>query len=95
MRTRLSILYDEIGDILRFDMVKPNRRQECIHLAPDVLGRLNTRTGAIENIEILFFTERRWRGKALALPVLAEMRRSARAMNRRRNGVRTRRSRKQ
>jgi len=90
----LTITYDEIGDILYLETVKPYPEQETEHLGPDVLGRINPRTGEIENIEVLFFRERRWGGRALALPVLAEMRRSARARGRPRDRASSRRPRK-
>jgi hypothetical protein len=74
----LNITYDDIGDILYLETVKPYPKQETKHLGPDVLGRLNPRTGAIENIEILFFTERAKKAKGLVLPVFAKMRASGR-----------------
>ena len=79
MGTKLSISYDEVGDILRLDTVKPSRRQESVHLGPDILGRLNRETGAVENLEVLFFSEKVRKGRGIALPVLVEFRPCARS----------------
>jgi uncharacterized protein YuzE len=73
---KLNISYDRIGDILYLETVKPSARQETKHLAADILGRINSRTGVLENIEILFFAARAGRRGGLGLPVSAHLRRS-------------------
>jgi hypothetical protein len=73
-----NITYDRIGHILYLETVKPYPEQETKHLGTDVLGRINPRTGAVENIEVLFFTKRAKTRNGLALPVFAELRTSAR-----------------
>ena len=78
MATKLKITYDEIGDILYLETTKAYAPRETTHLGRDVLGRINPRTGALENIEVLFFTKRARKRKGFALPVFAEFRASAR-----------------
>lgn len=58
METSLSFEYDEVGDILYINKVRPYPDQETEQLAYNVLARRNPRTGVVENLEILFFT--RW-----------------------------------
>jgi hypothetical protein len=94
MAAKLIVQYDSIGDILHIDTVRPYRTQGSNGLGEDVIIRTNPKTGAIENIEILFFTERTRKGETLALPVVAQLKRSVRSKSRVRNGVRTRQSRK-
>ena len=91
MAEKLNIAYDRIGDILYLETVKPYSRQRTKHLGPDVLGRLNPRTGAIENIEILFFARRAGRRRGIALPVSAQLRRTRRKKRVEREGLSARR----
>jgi uncharacterized protein YuzE len=91
---KLNITYDRIGDILYLETVKPYPEQETKHLGSDVLGRINPRTGAIENIEILFFTKRAKKKNGFGLPVFAELRTSARTPGSSRNGNRKPKSRR-
>jgi hypothetical protein len=58
METPLSFEYDERGDILYINKVPPYPEQETEQLAYNVAARRNPRTGAVENLEVLFFT--RW-----------------------------------
>jgi hypothetical protein len=58
METPLTFEYDEVGDILHVNKVPPYAGQESDHLEYNVVARRNPRTGAIENLEVLFFT--RW-----------------------------------
>ena len=74
MAANLSLHYDAVGDILYIDTVVPYADQASEHIADDVVARLNPRTGAIENLEVLFYQERIRRGERLDLPVLAELR---------------------
>jgi hypothetical protein len=69
MADTLTITYDDVGDILYLDSVKPYSEQETMHLAPDVLGRLHPGTGAVENIEVLFFLSRVRSGGRVELPI--------------------------
>jgi uncharacterized protein YuzE len=90
----LNITYDRIGDILYLETVKPYPKQETRHLGADVLGRINPRTGAVENIEVLFFAKRAKKKSGFALPVFAELRTSKQTPVSSRNGLRKKRSRK-
>ena len=56
MATPLTFEFDEIGDILHIGKVAPYAEQETEQLAYDVTARRNPRTGAVENLEVLFFT---------------------------------------
>ncbi len=58
METPLTFEYDETGDILYINKVAPYAEQESQQLAYNIVARRNPRTGAIENLEVLFFT--RW-----------------------------------
>ncbi len=58
MEMPLSFEYDEAGDILYINKTQPYPEQETEPLAYNVLARRNPHTGAVENVEILFFT--RW-----------------------------------
>ncbi len=58
MEAPLRFEYDEEGDILYINKVSPYPEQETDQLEYNVLARRNPRTGALENLEILFFT--RW-----------------------------------
>ncbi|OGP84752.1 MAG: hypothetical protein A2Y95_03835 [Deltaproteobacteria bacterium RBG_13_65_10] len=57
MEARLTFEYDELGDILYIRSVPPYPEQETEQLAYNVFARRNPRSGAIEGIEILFFTQ--------------------------------------
>ena len=73
--TKLRLLYDKEGDILHMDTVVPYREQESDEIGDAVIARSNPVTGAIENLEILFFVERFQNlGDAFELPVAVEMR---------------------
>jgi hypothetical protein len=52
----LTFTYDEAGDILYIDAVAPYAEQESDEIAENVVARFNPKTGAVENLEILFFT---------------------------------------
>ncbi len=58
METPLTFEYDEVGDILYINKVPPYPEQDSEELAYNIVARRNPHTGAIENLEILFFT--RW-----------------------------------
>ncbi len=58
METPLNFDYDEAGDILYISKVPPYPEQDTEQLAYNVAARRNPHTGAVENLEVLFFT--RW-----------------------------------
>ena len=74
MGTRLSFRYDSEGDILYVNAVQPYAAQESDEIADGVIARTNPTTGAVENLEILFFASRFGQlDDLLSLPVAVEM----------------------
>jgi uncharacterized protein YuzE len=55
MGEKLTFHYDREADILHIDKCSPYAEQESEELDDEVIARLNPGTGAIENLEILFF----------------------------------------
>lgn len=74
MDEKLTILYDHVGDILYIETVPPYSEQESEELGDEVVARLNPNTGAIEALEVLFFSRRTDGNSALELPVAAMLR---------------------
>jgi hypothetical protein len=74
MDTALSLKYDREGDILYIDKVAPYAEQESDEIGDNVIARFNPTSGDIENLEVLFFTERLQRGEPLELPIAADLR---------------------
>jgi uncharacterized protein YuzE len=57
MAAKLSFKYDRDADILYISKCPPYAEQESEELGDDVIARLNPKTGAIENVEVLFFPQ--------------------------------------
>jgi uncharacterized protein YuzE len=74
MEAKLTFKYDREADILHIDKCAPYPEQESEELGDDVVARLNPQTGAIENLEVLFFSTRLLRGDLFELPVTADLR---------------------
>ena len=74
METGLTIEYDKAGDILYVGKTKPYPEQESEELDYGVIARLNPASGEVENLEILFFSDRLAQGKSLRLPVFVDFR---------------------
>jgi len=74
MAAKLSIQYDAVGDILMIDTVEPYEEQDSDDLGDEIIARSNPATGAIENIEVLFFMNRVRSGERFDLPVDALLR---------------------
>ena len=55
MKTSLIFDYDEAGDILYISKVPPYPEQDTDQLAYNVAARRKPHTGAVENLEVLFF----------------------------------------
>jgi len=72
MASRLTLKYDQVGDILYIENCPPYPEQESDHLADEIIGRMNPETGQVECLEILFFSTR-LRDGVCELPVTAEM----------------------
>ena len=73
MDAQLTMRYDRIGDILYIETRTPYAEQESEELDESVVARKNPSTGEIENLEVLFFSERLKRGDELRLPVSIHM----------------------
>jgi len=52
----------------------PYAEQESQELGDDVVARLNSSTGEIENLEVMFFSTRLLRSDLFQLPVTAHLR---------------------
>jgi hypothetical protein len=74
MGAQLTFSYDREGDILYVNAVEPYAEQESDEIADGVVARMNPKTGAVENLEILFFSSRFGQlGDLLRLPIGAQM----------------------
>lgn len=71
MDKNLVFHYDKVGDILYIDTCPPYADQETEELGDEIIARLNPDSGAIENLEILFFSTRLNSGTSLELPIQA------------------------
>ena len=80
MDEKLTFHYDREADILHIDKCPPYAEQESEELEDEVVARLNPGTGAIENLEVLFFSTRLLRGDLFELPILADMRLAGKAV---------------
>ncbi len=72
---RLAFEYDREVDILYIGNRPAYAGQETEELGDDVLARLNPETGAVEGLEVLFFSTRLLRSGAFELPIVANLRR--------------------
>ncbi len=80
MDAKLTFNYDREADILHIDKCSPYGEQESEELGDEVVARLNPGTGAVENLEVLFFSTRLLRGELFELPVMADLRLVGRAV---------------
>jgi uncharacterized protein YuzE len=69
MAENLTFQYDREGDILYINRCAPYTEQESEELGDDVIARRNPQTGEIENLEVLFFSQRLQDKKFLDLPI--------------------------
>ena len=75
--SRLTFHYERDADILYVTQVPPYAEQVSDELGDDVIARVNPQTGAIEGLEVLFFSTRLLRGDGFSVPVAGELRRVA------------------
>ena len=61
--------YDRTGDILHIDRVRPYSAQEIEMLDDFVVARYNPKTGKLEGLEVLSFSQRLNGNKVLELPI--------------------------
>jgi uncharacterized protein YuzE len=73
MDKNLIFRYDQVGDILYIDICSPYAEQESEEIGNEVIARLNPVSGAIENLEILFFSKRLASDMPLNLPIYAAL----------------------
>jgi len=73
MEARLTLRYDQVGDILYIDKVPPYPEQDSEELDNEIVVRMHPTTGEVENLEVLFYTARLRRGETLELPVVASL----------------------
>jgi uncharacterized protein YuzE len=66
---KLTLRYDKIGDILYIDTCPPYAAQESEELGDEIIARLNPTSGSVENLEILFFSQRTEPLNLLELPI--------------------------
>ena len=69
MAKKLTVRYDKIGDILYIDTCTPYAQQDSEELGDEIIARLNPASGAVENLEILFFSKRWDTLNLLELPI--------------------------
>ncbi|HUT77483.1 MAG TPA: DUF2283 domain-containing protein [Polyangia bacterium] len=77
MEASVTFKYDCDADILYINMRSPYPEQETEELGDDVVARLNPTTGAVENVEVLFFSTRLLRSETIQLPFNADIRLAA------------------
>jgi hypothetical protein len=77
MEKKLKFTYDRVSDILYIDKVNPYAEQNSEELGDDVIARFNPKTEEIENLEVLFFSNRLNSGSFLELPVIANFKKTA------------------
>jgi hypothetical protein len=73
MAEKLTLEYDQIGDILYINKCRPYLGQDSDEIADEIVARFNPRTGAVENLEILFFTKRLEKGEPIELPLTGDL----------------------
>lgn len=73
MAEKLSIVYDNVGDILYINTCSPYLGQNSEEIKENVIARLNPETEAIENLEILFFSQWIQNPQPLDLPLVADL----------------------
>jgi len=73
MDKNLIVRYDKVGDILYIDTCPPYANQETKELGDEIIARLNPDSGAIENLEMLFFSTRLNSNMSLELPIQAAL----------------------
>ncbi|MEB3355344.1 MAG: DUF2283 domain-containing protein [Synechococcales bacterium] len=74
MAEKLTFRYDRVGDILYIDKRSPYAEQDSEELGDDIIARLNSTSGEIENLEVLFLSKRLFDASLLELPVIASLR---------------------
>ena len=71
---KLKFRYDRAGDILYIDKCSPYAEQDSDEIGDEVVARFNPDSGAIENLEVLFFSKRLMTSETLELPIEMDLR---------------------
>ncbi|MUG99319.1 DUF2283 domain-containing protein [Scytonema sp. UIC 10036] len=79
MQGKLRFEYDSSDDILYINKRPPYPEQEPAEIDYGVRARLNPKTGEIENLEILSFSQRLSQHPLVELPLIADFHFSATA----------------
>lgn len=66
----VTVSYDKTSDTLAFDLVPRNATQISDHMTDEILGRFNSQTGELENMDIQSFMARLEQGQRLVLPLV-------------------------
>ena len=69
MQDQIQLRYDRIGDILYIETCTPHVDQKSEEIGDEVIARTNPESGAVESLEILFFSKRLLSGEILNLPL--------------------------
>ena len=70
----LKFRYDRVGDILYIDKCLPYAEQESDEIGNEIIARINPISGAIENLEVLFFSKRLMASESFELPIEVDLR---------------------
>jgi uncharacterized protein YuzE len=73
MAENLIFRYDKIGDILYIDTCLPYPEQETEEIGDEIIARFNPASEKVENLEILFFSQRLDTLHSLKLPINAAL----------------------
>ena len=65
-----TVSYDKTSDTLAFDLVPRNATQISYHMTDEILGRFNSHTNELENIDVQSFMARLEQGQRLVLPLV-------------------------
>ena len=70
----VKVSYDREGDILYIEKCAPYAEQESEEIGDEIIARLNPESGAVETLEILFFSKRLMANEQLDLPIDMDLR---------------------
>ena len=66
---KLAFKYNREADILYINTRSPYPEQESEEVGDDIIVRINSSTGEVENVEVLFFSTRLLRDNLFEVPV--------------------------
>lgn len=74
MENKLTLKYDREGDILYINKLPPYKEQESEEIEDGIIARFNPVTNEIENLELLFFSQRFQASSVFEIPIIADLR---------------------